>query len=276
MEKNLRLDFDSESENHLEIHFVDVGQGDSTLIVTPNNYVIVIDGGNNGKGHDVASYIQSLGINEIDLMIATHPDADHIGGLDEIIEDISVLHVMDNGQKHPKHTKTYLEHMESIEGIERTIIREDTLWIVDDETKIEIIVPFDDGAGLKQDLNANSILLKISYGGSSILLTGDCEKICESRILAGDIDESIGDDINIDILKVGHHGSETSTSDGFLSKTDPEFAVISVGKNQWDLPRDSILEKLEEYSADIYRTDENGTVISTIDSNGNILLGLSK
>ncbi len=269
--------FDSEPEEHLEIHFIDVRQGDSTLMITPGGYSILVDGGNNGRGHDVASYIKGLGIDEIDLMVATHPDADHIGGLDEIISAMPVNHVMDNGQEHPRHTNTYRDHIEAIKGIERTIVREDTLWVIDDDMYIEIIVPYDDGAGLKRsDLNANSILLKASYGGTSVLLTGDCEKTCEGRILAGDMDDSIGDDINVDILKIGHHGSETSTSDEFLFETDPEFVVISVGKNQWGLPKESILEKLGDYPADIYRTDENGTVIVTIDVNGNSLLGLSK
>ncbi len=268
------IDFDAESEDYLEIHFIDVRQGDSTLMITPSGYSILVDGGNNGRGHEVANYIQGLGIDEIDLMVATHPDADHIGGLDEIISTMPVNHVMDNGQEHPNHTKTYQDHMIAIEGIERTIVREDILWVINDDTRIEVIVPYDDGAGLKRDLNSNSILIKTSYGGTSVLLTGDCEKICENRILAGDIDDSIGDDINVDILKVGHHGSETSTSDEFLSETDPTFAVISVGKNQWGLPKDSILEKLEEHRADVYRTDENGTIIVTIDENGNVLLGL--
>ena len=274
--ENPVLDFDSESISHLEIHFLDVGQGDSTLMITPSNYVILVDGGNNGKGHAVAKYVKSLGIDEIDLMIATHPDADHIGGLDEIIAVMPVHHVLDNGQQHPDNTKTYRDHLNAIESIDRTIISEDTLWVVNDETEIEIIVPYDDGDGFRRDLNANSVLVKISHGGTSVLLTGDCEKVCEKRILTGDIDDSIGDDIKVDVLKVGHHGSDTSTSEEFLTATNPELAIISSGKNQWGLPKESVLERLSDNLSDIYRTDENGTIVVTIDNNGNVLLGLSK
>jgi len=274
--ENPILDFDSESDQPLEIHFIDVKQGDSTLMITPNNYVVLVDGGNNGKGHGVAEYIQSLGIDEIDLMIATHPDADHIGGLDEIITAMPVLHVMDNGQLHSRNTITYQDHLSAIENIDRTIIQQDTLWVVGDDTEIEIIVPYDDGNGFVSDLNANSILLKVSYGGTSVLLTGDCEKICERRILAGDINNAIGNITKVDVLKVGHHGSKTSTSEEFLIRTNPELAIISVGKNQWDLPKDIILDRLDTHESDIYRTDENGTIVVTIDANGNLLIGLSK
>ncbi|WP_182126556.1 ComEC/Rec2 family competence protein [Nitrosopumilus sp. b2] len=259
----------------LQVHFIDVGQGDSTLILTPSGYSILVDGGNNWKGDDVFDYISSQGIDRIDLMIATHPDADHIGGLDELIELIDVGHVIDNGQPNPRHTATYADHITAIENINRTIIQRDRLWDIDDDTEIELIVPYDDGNGLDRDPNANSILVKISYGGKSVLLTGDCEKVCEQRLLDGDVDDSIGDDFDIDILKVGHHGSDTSTSEEFLVATSPVFSTISVGNNQWGHPKDEVLNRLIDFGSDIYRTDESGTIVATIDETGIQMVGFN-
>jgi competence protein ComEC len=258
----------------LQLHFIDVGQGDSTLIITPSGQTMLIDGGNNGKGDDVFDYLQSIDVNQIDFMIATHPDADHIGGLDEIMELINVTTVYDNGQEHE--TITYSDYISLARERDYQIVREDFVLNLDDDATLEFIVPYDTDRGLYSDTNANSILIRASFQGVSALFTGDCEKKCERDVMKDDTNSSIGNNIKAKILKAGHHGSKTSSGESFVTEINPELALISVGKNSWGHPNKEVLKIFNDKEMDVFRTDKHGNIVIIIDSDGNTWLSHSK
>ncbi len=238
------------SDEELVAHFIDVGQGDANFIELPNGDTMLIDAGIASSGDDITKYIEDLGYTDIDYVIATHPHADHIGGMAEVIEsfDIGTVYM----PKAVSTSKTYENLLETIAfkdlmintgkaGVE--VLREDDLVIL-------MLAPVQDSYA---NLNNYSIVLKITYGNISFLYTGDAEE--ESL-------EEITGDLTADVLKVGHHGSDTSTTDDFLGQVRPKYAVISVGdKNSYSHPSKSTISKLEKYTDNIYRTDLNGTVI---------------
>jgi len=258
----------------LQFHFIDVGQGDSTLIITPEGRTMLIDGGNNGKGNDIVSYLRNVGVNQIDFMVASHPDADHIGGLDEIMDLMEVITVFDNGDEHD--TDTYRDYIARAKELDYQPVREDFVLALNEDATLEFIVPYDTDREFFSDNNANSILVRASFNGISALFTGDCEKACERDVLIEDSNSSVGNDVKAKILKAGHHGSKTSSSVSFITEVDPEIAVISVGNNRWDHPNQEVLEIFEENEIDVFRTDENGNVVIVIDSNGRIWLSHTK
>lgn len=232
----------------VQVHFIDVGQGDSILIETPNHEAILIDGGDNGKGSIVAAYIQKEGIKDIDVLIATHPHADHIGGLDEIMASISVNATYDSGETAT--TKTYTDYITMAKTHNYRVIQRGFNFTLDN-VFIQVLNP---SGTLKSNPNDNSIVIKATFGNIDFIFTGDCEIECEQDILR------TGFNIDSEVLKVGHHGSRTSTSQAFLNAVTPEVAVISVGTgNRYGHPHQETLNKLS--SIDYYRTDTYGTVV---------------
>jgi competence protein ComEC len=245
----------------LEVHFIDVGQGDSMLVKYDNKSMLV-DGGPIDAGPAVAAYLKSHGVSTIDVLVSTHPHADHIGGLLTILKEFPVKVVYDSGIPHT--TQTFEEYL--------TLI---------DQKNIRYIVPqrgdrIDLGPGVTAqvlspppggidggDLNENSIVLKITFCDTSFLLASD------TGFPAEDAMRSSGVDLRSDVLKVGHHGSKYSSGKAFLQAADPKYAVIEVGANNpYGHPAPATVARLEEIGAKVYRTDRDGNIVMISDGRG--------
>ncbi|MGN1297598.1 MAG: ComEC/Rec2 family competence protein [Clostridia bacterium] len=241
-------------EEELSVYFIDVGQADS-ILVTNKAEAMLIDAGNNEDGQDVVNFIKEKGITKLNYVIGTHPHEDHIGGLDDVINsDIEVENVF--MPKIQTNTRTFENVLDAVENKNLSItapIKGDTFKIGDANCQVMTDSILD-----KNNLNLSSIVIRLEYGNNSFLFMGDSEEENEKTITW----------TKTDVLKVGHHGSNTSSSESFLSQVKPTYAVIMVGKNNsYGLPKETILERLKNVSSQIYRTDEMGTI--EITSNGN-------
>ena len=239
---------DAKVNENFSVSFIDVGQADSVLIRN-GNYNMLIDAGNNEDGEKLVNYFKSLGIEEFTYVFATHPHEDHIGGMDDIINNFKI----DNYYMSNKlsTTKTFMDVLDALDGCNLKYMvpnKGDTLKLGD--ANIKVIYPGDD----KSNINDSSIVLKITYGKNSFLLTGDATSNVERKIY--------NEDIKSDVLKVAHHGSSYSSTDVFLDKVKPYYAVISVGKNNiYNHPSNKTLEKLNKRNIKVYRTDLDGTIV---------------
>lgn len=250
-EENIDGNIDTEGDL-LKVSFLDVGQADSILINANNKYML-IDAGNNEDGEKLVTYLKSLGVEKFDYVVGTHAHEDHIGGMDNIIDsfDIGTFYMPDVITT----TKTFEDVLDSLE---KKNLNFDTPQIGSTfdlgKAKIETIYVGKDS----KNLNDSSIILKLAYGNISFLFTGDTESDVEETLLNKDIES--------DVLKVAHHGSNTSSSNAFLKKVNPKYAIISVGTgNSYGHPKSVILDRLEKLGTKIYRTDELGTIIVTTD-----------
>ena len=239
---------DAKVNENFSVSFIDVGQADSVLIRN-GNYNMLIDAGNNEDGEKLVNYFKSLGIEEFTYVFATHPHEDHIGGMDDIINNFKI----DNYYMSNKlsTTKTFMDVLDALDGRNLKYMvpnKGDTLKLGD--ANIKVIYPGDD----KSNINDSSIVLKVTYGKNSFLLTGDATSNVERKIY--------NEDIKSDVLKVAHHGSSYSSTDVFLDKVKPYYAVISVGKNNiYNHPSNKTLEKLNKRNIKVYRTDLDGTIV---------------
>ncbi len=239
----------------LKIYFIDVGQGDSILIKTGDD-TMLIDAGNNADGEKLVNYFKGMGITKFNYVIGTHAHEDHIGGMDEIINNFDI-----NKFYMPNAITTTTTFEDVLDALNAKEIKFETPNIDDEfdlgDAKVKVLYTGTDTS----DLNASSIVLKITYGENKFLLMGDAPTSVEERILDND------EDVTADVLKVGHHGSSYSTSDDFLSEVNPSYGVISVGlNNSYGHPSSTTLDKLLNKDITVYRTDEKGTIIMT--SNG--------
>ncbi|PZM61865.1 ComEC/Rec2 family competence protein [Paenibacillus dendritiformis] len=240
----------------LQVYYLDVGQGDSTLIKTPKGQHILIDGGDNHKGQDVVEYLESLGITQLDVVIATHPDADHIGGLDTVIDAIPVKSVYAPKVSHT--TNTYRDFLMAVKNRGLKIkTAKAGLDIPLEGVTAEFVAPV---AEYGKDLNAWSAVLHLTYGDTSFLFTGDAEKRSETDMLKQ------SEQLRADVLKVGHHGSDTSSSQEFLDAVQPTYAIISAGAdNKYGHPKKAVVNRLKKARVEIFRTDRQGTIIAISD-----------
>lgn len=255
--KPVKMPFTIINKALLKIHYIDVGQGDAILIQTPGGKNIMIDTGTNASTNTVTSYLQKLGITKLDILVGTHPHEDHIGGMDAIINMFQVGKVY--MPKASFNTQTFKDVLMAIKnkGLSITAPIPGTTVDVDPSIKLEILAP---NSSSYDYLNDYSIVLKLTYGSKSFLFTGDAQSLSESEMI------SKGYDLSADVLKVGHHGSKTSTSDAFLKAVNPKYAVISVGKgNDYGLPSQITMTKLKNAGITVYRTDESGNIICTSD-----------
>lgn len=234
----------------LSVHYLDVGQGDSIFIELPGGSSMLIDAGVSRLGKSIKGYINSLGYNKIDYLVATHPHADHIGSMAYIVDNMNIGEIY--MPKVSANTKTYEKLLEAISAkglkIKAAAAGVDILNTEQISVHIAAPVKIDD-----DELNNCSAVIKIQFENTSFLFTGDAEE----REL-----EDITADISADVLKVGHHGSSTSTSNKFLTKVNPKIAVISLGRNNdYGHPHKSTIKCLNNIDAEIYRTDKDRTII---------------
>lgn len=249
------------SELPLTVHYIDVGQGDSILVQLPSGQTILIDGGTASAGYTVVSYLNSLGIPRIDHLIATHPHEDHIGGLITVLKEIPVDKVYMPRATHTTRTFENLLLLIQEKGLRITAAKAGVALDIGQGASATFVSP----AGESYDnLNNLSAVLRISYGDTSFLFTGDAEALSEREMMASNLS------IRADVLKVGHHGSNTSTSEAFLGAVMPTLAVISVGGgNTYGHPHLEVLARLAKHGVQVYRTDINGTVV--VVSDGKVL-----
>jgi len=254
------------NNNELTIIFPDVGQGDSILIIFPNQKTMLIDGGERGQSDTIISLLTEYNIEKIDSVVATHPHSDHIGGLLGIVQNVPIGKIYDSGQEH--NTQTFENYLGLIESkrIPFNLARENN-EIDDIDSKVDIKIlnppePLFTGTG--NDINDNSIVLRLTYGNFSILLTGDIGEIPEERLVNNT------DIKDMDILKVAHHGSKYSSTKEFLQSVNPQIAVILVGENnRYGHPHLETFERLNNHESiqHIFRTDIDGTIILITDGN---------
>ncbi len=245
-------------DGEIQIHSVDVGQGDSTLIIAPEGNLL-IDAGTNASEYDLTAYLDSLGIKEIEYFILTHPHEDHIGGADTVIDSYSVKNVIMTG--YTAQGRTYSNLLDSLEESSETNVIEckvgEELSVGD--LKIKLLGPI----ALPNDDNANnaSIITKITYGETSMLFTGDAEASVEAELI-----ERWGRELDCDFLKMGHHGSSTSNTDGFMDAVTPYIASVSCGAdNSYGHPHREITKMLAERDIEYYRTDKHGSIVFVSD-----------
>lgn len=248
----------------VEYHFIDVGQGDATLIRTPEGDIL-IDTGENSAEEDLKNYLDLCGVEVIYYAVFTHPDSDHIGGADMVLAEYEVLNVIKPDFE--KDTNVYKRMMEGIEAEgcnvynalpgETYSLGEFDMFVLGPDPESQ------EKFGIKLDSNNSSIVIRATWGETTALLTGDAEEPEESSIMKTYSAEHLGSML----LKVGHHGSRTSSTDAWLAAVDPQIAVISCGlNNSYGHPHAEVLEKLKTYVGDkIYRTDELGSIVFITD-----------
>ena len=244
------------SADSLEVYFVDVGQGDCEIIRSDSK-TMLIDSGTNAGARELVDTVRNMGITRFDIVIGTHPHEDHIGGLDTIITnfDIGSIYMPEASTN----TKTFSDVLTAIRDNGLTVTSPaagSTFYLGD-----ACCTVFAPNQQTYSDLNDFSIVIRLDYGETSFLFTGDAQSLSEQEMLA------IGYNLEVDILKVGHHGSKTSTSPEFLEAVSPEYAVIEVGAgNDYGHPHQITLDNLTAANIKIFRTDNNGTI--TVKSDG--------
>lgn len=241
-------------EGTLKANFIDVGQGDSEFLELPDGKTMLIDAGEESESATVAGYIKDKGYTKIDYVIATHPHSDHIGGLPGIISSFEIGEVWAPKVQHD--TQTFESFLDSVSNKGLSINTATAGKTIYDANgcKIEILSPSENASF--DDLNDWSVILKVTFGEKTFLFTGDAGTNVISSSNPGDID----------VLKVGHHGSDTSTTSGLISSLSPSYAVISCGAgNSYGHPDQSTLDALN--GVELYRTDTDGTIVATCDGN---------
>jgi len=243
-------------EGQLIVHMIDVGQADCFLLVQDDTTAIV-DCGTRSTGKDAVKYLNELGITQIDYVIGTHPHDDHMGGMYDVITNFEIGKIIIPDSRDGDITANwYLKLMNELQTGEYEVhyAEEGDLFNLEDAIMKVLSAETD-----VSNTNNYSIVLKVSFGQMDMIMTGDAETEIEEKILKS------GVDIDAEILKLGHHGSDTSNSEEFLDAISPEYGLISCGLgNKYEHPIKEIMERLEERDIEVYRTDESGSVVMTI------------
>ncbi len=249
------------AEKLLKVHFIDVGQADCILAQFPNGNNLLIDAGNREDAPLIIDYLTKQKIKKIDVLVATHPHEDHIGGMAAVVENFEI------GKLYmPKVANTTATFKRLLLAIKARNLKVNTAQAgvklaLESKIECQMLAP---NSAKYEELNDYSPVIKIVYQKNSLLFTGDATRESEKEML------KLGVNLKADLLKIGHHGSNTSTTENFLSAVAPEYAVISVGKkNDYNHPGRYTMKRLQKAGIKIYRTDQQGTIIAT--SNGKTL-----
>ena len=245
-------------EGELHVHFIDLGNSDC-IVVRQGEHNMLIDAGDLGDEQEILSYLHRYGVDSLDLVIATHPHADHIGEMAAVLENVPVqrfvMAFMPEGSEPT--SRTYLNMLEVLDEKEIPVdeaVPGDIYTL--GTAQLQILAPISDDS----DPNAMSIVTRLTFGERSFLFTGDAEAEQEREILTA------GYKVQADVLKAGHHGSKTSTSDPFLRAVSPQYVVITCGVgNSYGHPHDETIERLNDANIPYYRTDELGDIVFTTD-----------
>ncbi|HBL41244.1 MAG TPA: MBL fold metallo-hydrolase [Ruminococcaceae bacterium] len=262
-------DAPSDVESDFSVHYLDVGQGDCEVIFD-HGKVMLIDAGESDESTTVRQYLNHYDVTEIDYVVATHPHSDHIGGLTKLLEEYEIKNVImpKLSKDNTPTTSTYERFLNAVKASGAKVIAANpgsryTLGQAD----FQVLAPFEQD----DDLNNMSVVLRMEYGTNSFLFMGDAGKRVERQILNKDFA------VDCDVLKLGHHGSSTSNSEDFLLASSPKYAIACCGKgNKYGHPHGETVDLLNELGVELLRTDENGTVVASVDSNGTLTVQKEK
>ena len=247
-------DYINMNNDLLKVHYLDVGQGDSIFIELPNNETMLIDAAESYQSENIINYLKNLNYQKIDYVIGTHPHTDHIGGLKDIINTFEIGKIY--MPKVVSTTKTYESLLMAIKdkNLKINTAKAGTSIIDTDALKINILAP---NNSIYTELNNYSAVTKITYGTTKFLFMGDAEKLSENEIK---------EDVTADVIKIGHHGSNTSSSIDFIKKVNAKYGIISVGlNNKYNLPKEETITNWENSGTKIYLTSINGTITASSD-----------
>lgn len=247
-------DYINTNNDLLKVHYLDVGQGDSIFVELPNNETMLIDAAESYQSENIINYLKNLNYQKIDYVIGTHPHTDHIGGLKNIINTFEIGKIY--MPKVVSTTKTYESLLMAIKdkNLKINTAKAGTSIIDTDDLKINILAP---NNSIYTELNNYSVVTKITYGTTKFLFMGDAEKLIENEIK---------ENVTADVIKIGHHGSNTSSSIDFIKKVNAKYGIISVGlNNKYNLPKEETITNWENSGTKIYLTSTNGTIRASSD-----------
>lgn len=249
----------------LDIYVLDIGQGDSIFLRSPSGKTMLVDAGESYMYEDVDDFLQQQAVKKLDVVVGTHPHADHIGAMEQIIAHYKIgAYYMPDAQNQTRMFEKLLDALtEHNINVKQAVGGKTSTIGWDDAVEVRILSPLPDVE--YDDLNDSSVILHVQYGNTSILLTGDAESFAEKAALKA-LPENY---FRSTVLKVGHHGSSSSSSGAFLDAVDPSIAVVSLGKdNDYGHPHKEVVAALEARDIPLYRTDTQGTIHITLDGEG--------
>lgn len=252
----------------LEVSYLDVGQGDA-IYVKVNDYDILIDAGPRSDVEKLMAQLESKNIDDFEILIATHPHEDHIGGMTDVLEKYKVENFYMPKATNTTKTFEYMVNAVSKQGLKIKTINDGTSIDLGSGARIDAYSPIDE---VYDDFNDYSPIMKLTYGETKLMFTGDAEELVEKQVL----EKYTSSELKCDVLKFGHHGSSTSSSEEFLNAVSPKYGIISCGvDNKYGHPHKETLEKIQTYSIDTYRTDTEGQ-IQLLSDGKNIIIKTEK
>lgn len=255
--------------DNLKIHFIDVGEGEATLIQTPAGKNVLVDTGNVITGVKVVQYLLANDAYELDYLILTHPHLDHMGGAFFVLQMMEVKNIFDNGEDLSDISQSndmYRWYEQFVRSRNNYSVLQASDSFIVDEVLFDVLWPF--GATYLANFNTNSIVVMVKYKEFKSILMADADISVEEGLL------EIENDLDVNLIKVGHHGANDASSQAFLSKVSPEISVISIDEeNIRGYPSSKVLERLEEAGSKIYTTYKDGTIIVEVGENGEFVIG---
>lgn len=262
--------FESSVPQELRVSFLDVGQGDAIFIQSPSGVQVLIDGGRDAKVLERLHKVMPLFDRSIDVVIASHPDSDHISGLIDVVKKFNVGAFLESGVQSKNGVQDVLKSALSKKGIKIKIATRGEVYNLGAGVLLTVLYPYKDVQN--EESNAGSLIMQLTYEGDSFLFTGDAPVASELILVGTD-----GEQLHSSVLKFGHHGSDTSTSVPFLKDVQPLYGIVSAGKNnQYHHPNEDVLKRAEKFNIKILSTIELGTITFATNGKGIRVLGLSE